>query len=365
MSAPPRTTQLGPDQATLRTIIRRIAEAEADDAFIVSAYVDMEPSDHGERPAERPELVAVRRRLRELQRGLPDAAPQRGSLDADVDRIERRLEDADFDGSGGVALFACDRIGLWEEVQAAEPFTTQVAAGRTADLFQLARLLDDSVGAVVAVVDTSTCRLFVTRRGAIEERPGPDEPPDDHRRPDRGGWSQARYQRHVDMHDKRFAKEAASALERLVEAEKAQHVFLAGDDRSVPILEAELSEAVRALVEHVLHLEMRSGRDEISDEVLPVLKAIESAEEEDLADQAIGAWRAGGLGVVGTEATLAALDWGQVDQLVLDESAPLDEERRAELVRRAALTDAGVEVVHDHPRLAAHEGVGATLRFRV
>jgi hypothetical protein len=43
----------------------------------------------------------------------------------------------------------------------------------------------------------------------------------------------------------------------------------------------------------------------------------------------------------------------------------MDEDLRAELVRQASLTDASVEIVRDHAGLARHEGVGATLRFRI
>lgn len=365
MTANPRTTRLGPDQATLRALMRRLARAAPTDALILSVYIDIRPAAHGERPAERPELSAVRHRLRAIQVSLRPHTAVRESLDADLARIERYFEAEDLAGADGLALFACSRIGLWEEVRSHVPFDTQVAAGPAADLFQLARLLDDSVSSVVAVVDTNTCRLFVSRRGGLEEREGPDEPPDEHRRHDQGGWSQARYQRHIDTQDRRFAREAAAAIERLVESEKAQHVILAGDERSVPILEDELSEAVRARVDHVIHLPMRSSADEVRSEVVPILAAIEEAEARDLADVAIAEWLAGDLGVVGVDATLAALEWGQVHQLVIDESASLDEDVRAELIRRASRTDASVEIVRGHPGLAQHDGVAATLRFRV
>ena len=365
MTATPRTTKLGPDQAALREILRGLAEATSTEAHILSIYADVGPAAHGERPAERPELTAVRHRLAAIQETLGAHSPQRESFDDDLRRIASTLEDEDLDGADGLAIFACSRIGLWEEVRAAEPFDTQVSAGPTADLFQLARLLDDSVSAVVAIVDTNTCRLFVTRRGTLRELPGPDEPPTEHRRHDQGGWSQARYQRHVDMQDKRFAKEAAAAIERLVQRERAQHVILAGDERALPILEAELAEPVRGLVDHVMHLPMRSAADEVESEVAPILAALEESEATDVADRAIGGWLSGGLGVVGIDATMTALELGQVDQLVVDEAANLDEELRTELVRQAALTAAAVEVVRDHERLAEHEGVAATLRFRI
>ena len=365
MTATPRTTKPSPDQARLKELMRRLAEATSSDALILSIYVDIRPEAHGERPADRPELNAVRHRLNAIQATLKAHTPARESLDADIDRIDTYLEELDLAGSDGLAVFACGQIGLWEELRSNEPFRTQVAAGSTADLFQLARLLDDSVSAVVAVVDTNTCRLFVIRRGSLLEFAGPDEPPDEHRRHDQGGWSQARYQRHIDTQDKRFAKEAASAIETLAEQEKAQHLILAGDERVIPILEGELSEPARALVEHVIHVPMRASTEQVQAEVLPILAAIEEAEARELADTAVAEWLAGDLGVVGIAATMSALEIGQVDQLVIDETAGIAEALRTELTRKAALTDARVEIVRDHPGLAQHEGVAATLRYRI
>jgi hypothetical protein len=365
MTATPRTTKLGPDQVQLKAVMRRLASAESSDVHVLSVYVDIRPQAHGERPAARPELTAVRHRLAAIQQTLAPHALLRESLDADVRRIHQYLEDEDLSGADGLALFASDATGLWEEVRAREPFTTQVAAGPTADLFQLARLLDDSESAVVAVVDTNTCRLFVTRRGGLDERPGADEPPDIHERQHSGGWSQARYQRHIDYHDQRFVGEAVAAIERLVADERAIHLVLAGDDRVIPLLDKALPDALRERVEHVAHLQMRAETNEVRAEVMPILAAIEEADATAVADRAVGAWMSGDLGVVGIDATMAALERGQVDELVIDEARAIDEALRAELVRQATLTDAGVEIVHEHDGLAQHEGVAATLRFRI
>jgi Bacterial archaeo-eukaryotic release factor family 10 len=358
------TTRPGPDQARLRTLMRTLAEATSTEAPILSVYADVRPEAHGERPAERAELAVVRDRLNAIADTLEPHTPARTSFDADLARIEGFLDAADLRTTDGLAIFACDRIGLWEVIRSNAEYDTQVAAGPTAELFQLARLLDESVAAVVALVDSNTCRLFVTRRGALVERRGPDEPTDEHRRTDVGGWSQARYQRHVDWQDRRFAKEAAEAIDRLVQRERARHVIVAGDERIVPVLDAELPERVRSLVEHVAHLQMRSRPDEVREEIAPLLAALEEAEAQDVADRAIAGWRAGGLGVTGIDATMAALEAGQVDELVLDDVAPIDADLRAELVRQASLTDARVEVVRDHAGLAGREGVGATLRYR-
>ena len=365
MTSTPTTTKLGPDQALLRDLLRRLAEAESTEAPILSAYIDVRPEAHGERPAARTELTVLQSRLEEVASSHDAHSTARESVDADRERIAGVLDGEDLRGVAGVAIFACDRIGLWESLSAHVAFDTQVSAGPTADLFQLARLLDDQVSAVVAVVDTNTCRFFVTRRGGLTERSGPDEEPDEHRRHRSGGWSQARYQRHIDMQDKRFAKEAAQALERLITRERPAHVLLAGDERAIVVLDAELSAGVRPLVEHVARIEMRATAEEVREEIVPILSALEEADGQEAADRAIAGWSAGALGTVGIDGTAAALEAGQVDELIIDETAELDDDLRNELIRQASLTDASVEIVREHAALRRHDGVAATLRFRI
>jgi peptide chain release factor subunit 1 len=364
MTATPTTTKPGPDQALLRDLMRRLAEATSTEAPILSAYIDLRPEAHGERPAERNELTVVRDQLSAIGGRLEAHSPARESVDADRARIERLLASEDLAGVEGMAVFACDRIGLWEAIRAEVAFDTEVSSGPTPDLFQLARLLDDQVSAVVAVVDTNTCRLFVTRRGGLTERPGRDEGPEEHRRREAGGWSQARYQRHIDMQDRRFAKEAAEAIDRLVRREKPAHVLLAGDERAIAVLDEQLSSEVRPLVEHVARIQMRSSVDDVREEIAPILSALEEAEGMEAADRAVAGWRAGALGTVGIDGVMAALEVGQVDELIIDETTGMDEDLRGELIRQAALTAAHVEIIRDHAELARHDGVAATLRYR-
>jgi hypothetical protein len=103
----------------------------------------------------------------------------------------------------------------------------------------------------------------------------------------------------------------------------------------------------------------------VREEVRPILAALQEAEGTSVADRAVAGRRAGDLGVTGMDATMAALEAGQVDELVIDETAEIDEDLRGELIRQAALTDARVEMVREHEGLLRHEGVGATLRFRI
>ncbi len=365
MSQIPVTTDLGADQARLRAVLRRAAEVESAEAPVLSVYLDLRPEAQGEDPGRRNELVVLRDRLRHVRRGYEPHVPAAASLDADVERLARFLDD-EADGLrsiAGLAAFACDAAGLWEVVTAGEPFAAQVSVGPTADLFQLAGLLDEARTAVVAVVDTNTCRLFVARRGTLVERDGIDEPTDEHRRHKQGGWSQARYQRHIDTQDARFATDAAEAIGRLVERERARHLLLGGDERAISVLEDQLSPATRSILDHVERISMHATTDEVTAEMVPVLSALRIAEEEDAAARAIAGWRAGGLGMVGVDEVAEALERGQVHELVLDDEADIDATLRGELVRQASLTDAEVVTVHGHDELRRLGGVAATLRY--
>ena len=106
------------------------------------------------------------------------------------------------------------------------------------------------------------------------------------------------------------------------------------------------------------------------------------------------AWRSGGLGVAGPEATLSAFQLGQVEELIItgspetlkpvqnmpedaapgrtgghvESAASADEDRLKladELVTRAQQTAARIRFIEDASLLADVGGVGALLRFRI
>jgi stalled ribosome rescue protein Dom34 len=109
---------------------------------------------------------------------------------------------------------------------------------------------------------------------------------------------------------------------------------------------------------------MRTPRDEVERAVTPVLTRAEAEDAHTAAERLIYAVRGDGLGVAGLERTRAALAQGQVDELLLDPAAPMDETIRNDLVRMATLTGATVEVVAGHADLLRLGGVGALLRYR-
>lgn len=377
----------------LHDALRRLAEVDAPGLPVLSIYLDMRAHATGQSPGRRASLTVLRDRLRQIERTYWPRGDDFDSFRADEARLGQFLDSQVDPAAHGLAMFACSAIGLWETIETGVPFRDSVSVGPRVDLFQLARLIDEHETAIIALVDSNTARLFVTRTGRLEEVGGPDEKNASFQKRALGGWSQARYQRHIDKHIVDFAKGSATAIEDLVDREKARRVVLAGDEVAIKPLMDALSPAVRAYVEDVLRVDMRVSRDELRDEVRMVLERAEAESSATVADQVIGAFRSGGLGVVGFDPTRRALEAGAVEVLVLaglpgtppdvsdahdarslgergevqNESATggIDLDQRNDLARLAVATSAEIEVATGHAALEHVGGVGALLRYRI
>ena len=124
-------------------------------------------------------------------------------------------------------------------------------------------------------------------------------------------------------------------------------MVLAGNEVAIPLLREALSRRLAELVQDVLRLDIRAPLDTVAEEVKG------------------GAGHGGGRGRPDDRQSArrgssrrwpgrslrrrrAALEHGQVDELVLDSTGEIDESTRGDLVRLAQLTSATVEVVERH-----------------
>jgi peptide subunit release factor 1 (eRF1) len=347
-------------------LLRRLAEFEGGDAGILSLYLDMRPQQTGESPGQRDALIIMRDRLREIERTLK-RREEIDALQADVARVESFLANEFSTATQGLAVFACGPRELFETVESGAPFETQISFGPRPELYQLARQVDDLETAVVAVVDTNTARLFVVRTGFMNEVGGPDQKDNSEYHKTRvGGWSQNRYQRHIQNNREEFARTTAEAIEQLVKREGATHLIVAGNEVAVPLLKDALSKPMTELLhEETLRIPIRAGGDAVQSEVLPILTQLESEQDHSVADRLVEGVRGGGLALAGVKRTRQALEIGQVDTLVIAADADLNPEQRNELIQLAATTSAAVEVVEEHEALRELGGVGALLRYQL
>jgi len=373
----------------LRDHLDRLSSFEAsEDAPVLSLYLDTQADEHGRDRYD----VWLRKTLTDRSQTFKGGARQ--SFDADVERINAFLSDAARPSANGLAIFACSARGLFETIQLDVPFDDHwLFVGSVPHLYPLARVNDQYPRYAALVADTNSARLFVFGLGATER--GEEIHNTKTRKSSAGGWSQARYQRRVANFHLHHLKEVVDTLERVVRDEQVNHIVIACDDVTKPTLLEQLPQQLSEKVVDITRLDIRAPERDVLVATLEALRGRDAQTDVEHVDALIGAWRANGLGVVGPDDTLKALEMGQVEELLItatpdrlqtigtppvdvapgpvevDTSAPaaaLDAERLKladELVTRAQQTSARIRFIEDPALLSDVGGVGALLRFRI
>jgi len=346
-------------------ILDRLAAFEPTGQPFLSIYVDARPDNTGREHWQ----ANVRKELGERAKTYGRRTAAREDFDAAAERALRWLEREHSPSANGVVVFACASADIFEALELEVPLEdTEIYAASRPHLYPLARVLDRYRRYAVAVTDTSLARIFVVALGTIEPR-GEVEG-EKMRRTDMGGWSQARYQRHVDQHRVEHTREVVEALERIVREERIDHVAVAGNEAAMALLRAQLTKPLSALVTELPHVGVGASETEILRETLEIMSQQEARDDAERVARMYDAYRAGGLGMIGLAGTRAALENGQVHELLLvsspDQLEGTDGAAIAdELVAKARQTDARVIFIEDAALLAEAGGVGAILRYRL
>ncbi|HEX7085595.1 MAG TPA: Vms1/Ankzf1 family peptidyl-tRNA hydrolase [Vicinamibacterales bacterium] len=293
----------------------RLAAWEPAGTPVLSLYLDTRPDDTGRRTFD----IFLRNELPKRLETWPASSPERASLDADRERIARHLENGLQPSTKGLALFACSAAGLFEALPFDVPLENLIVLSDRPHLYPLARVLDQYPRYAAVLADTNQARIFVFSTGRQErelEVQGQQT-----KYPKVGGWSQARYQRHIDHIHLQHVKEIVDVLDDLVRREQIEHVVLAGDEVVIPMIREQLPKHLEDRILDVVRLDQRTPAHEVLAATLDVLREKDAESDEEVVDALIGEYRRGGLAVVGIDATLWALRQGQVDTLVLPASA--------------------------------------------
>lgn len=377
--------------------LERLAAFEPAPYPVVSLYLDTRPNQHGRDQHQ----AFARKELKARSQTYQANSPERESLDRDIERITRFLEDELVPASNSVAIFACSAGELFETVQSAGliPEHALHIADRP-HLYPLARLESQSPRYAAVVTDTNTAHIFVFAAGeVVADREVKNVKT---RGTSQGGWSQARYQRHLENFHLQHIKEVVEVLDRVVRNEDISSVLISCDEVTLPLLREQLPKHLADKVVDHIRVEAHAAAADVLKASIEAMKRVNDETDREKVNAAVGAYRAGGLGVVGPEETLAALLKGQVDELLLTadmqrmqpvpigttagsandaaiaepvlEAASAGEPANAEpevvrladeLVVKAKQTGARLTFIEDANLLSDYGGVAALLRFRI
>jgi peptide chain release factor subunit 1 len=370
------------------SLLRELATFRAEKGCATSLYLNLDPS---EVPTARDADSRMNALLNSAEKtDRKDLThEQRGALKADFARIARWFdEEFDRDGAQAVAVFAAGLDNFWSTMALPEPVPDRFKVGHDFFLAPLVPVVARADGTIVAVVGREQGHLYRLESGRLKEIVDHfDETPGQH---DQGGWSQARYQRHIEKLVQEHLKGVAEVLDRSRRQLQVPKVVLVCSEEMRSEFTDALSAEVRDAVVGWAPAEAHSGPSQLLEAVTPVLEEAEAQDEAEV----LARWReeAGrtARAASGWEQTLEAASDGRVELLLFQEgidhpafrcpacgraaasggSCPLDgttlEETDAglDLAVHQTLTHGGaVWAIRHQQDLAPVEGIGALLRY--
>jgi peptide subunit release factor 1 (eRF1) len=384
---------------TLHDQLNRLAAFEPSPYPVISLYLDTQPDARGRDNFQ----AFVRKELKARSQTYPPRSAEREMLERDLERIAAYLESSVEPSANGVAIFACDAAELFDAVQIDAPLGNHwLYIGDQPHLYPLARVASQHPRYAVVLADTHRTRILVIADGGVAGDTAIEGTKT--RRTSQGGWSQARYQRHVENYHLQHIKDVVAALEKIVAQEGIERVIVSGDPVVIPLLREQLPKPLADRVIDELSIPSDAPEADVVAATRASIAEVDARTDREKVDAAVGAYRAGGLGVVGPDATLLALTNGQVDELLITASLASLEGLRGtraaemaiandaaiaepavepsaagepasaeigtvrladELVTKAQQTAARISFIEDPSLLEAFGGVAATLRYRI
>ena len=370
------------------SLLRELAGFRAEKGCATSLYLNLDPSEVPTAGDAQTRMNAMLNAADKSDRS-DLTHEQRVALKADFERIARWFDDEfERDGAQGLAIFAAGLDNVWRTLPLPGPVPDKAKVGGDFYVAPLVVVVGRADGTIVAVIGREQGQLYRLQAGRLQEVAEHfDEQPGQH---DQGGWSQSRYQRHIENLVQEHLKGVAQELDRSRRQLQAPKVVLVcAEEMRTEFLDA-LSADARAAVVGWTPARAQAGPAELLEAVLPVLEAAESKDES----LAIERWReeAGrnGRAASGWEQTLEAASDARVELLlfqngtdrpafrcpacgraaVTEGSCPLDgtqlepTDAGLDLAVHQTLAHGGaVWAIRHHADLAPVEGIGALLRF--
>lgn len=240
------------------------------------------------------------------------------SLSADAERIATYLDSELDPAAEGVFIVACSAKGIFEPIALSIPMPTQLSTGPTPALVEIVRAVDDHPTYAVLLADQHDATLsFFTF--ALLEQSVKLESTGYPRKQSQGGWSQRRYENRVEERIEAFARDVAEETRKALTDLNVKMLIVAGNEVMTTALESAFHSSVQDRVIATIPMDIRSSDLDVLNETLPLAAQAERERETAAVARMQDAIGEGGRGAGGPEATLEALQVGQVDTLLLND----------------------------------------------
>ncbi|MEO6057200.1 MAG: hypothetical protein ABIQ49_10205 [Gemmatimonadales bacterium] len=372
----------------------RLTTIDAGRHRVVTCYIKLEPRDRSRGKY----LIKLKNRVRTATQALPRLGLDRGVQEEvahDLERVQQHLRaPANLPSTQGLAIFACEAIGLFEALPLPVVYRSRLAVDVTPLVRELASVEDEFGRLLTVVLDRMGARFFEVTAYNTRELSGirADSTRGKRFHGDHKGamWGEHTYHNRIRTEKQRHYEAIARELFTIDRRQPAHGIVIAGTGTEAGAVEPFLH---NYLVERVIGTAKLNPKDATPPAVHAATLAVREAWERE-EERAQVREMLEGLGsrwsVNGIDATLRALSRGQVRSLLVhaDASDPgfrcgssgrlarTERECRDEgepvavldvvddAIEEALRQHVDVNVVYDPEALGAVDGLAGLLRFR-
>ncbi|MBU1119107.1 hypothetical protein KKH43_04465 [Patescibacteria group bacterium] len=356
--------------------VKKYSDIVSEKEDIVSLYLN---ADQSVRTTEE-----IRIELKDLLR----VVEERG-LTKDAKKIDDYLKQDLMRSIRSLMFIASDAQGIFDVLRLPVPVVDQVSVSNKVNVTPLCRMLDEYERYAVIMIDKEKMRLFTVYMGEIEEHDTDALSyfPGHHKK---GGWSQARFQRHIEDHTNSMIKDTVKAITRYEKDYPFDRLIIGGSKEVLPEFEKMLPKNLQSKVAGKLSLEMFVSDHDVLEESMRIEEQIEREKEEDLVKRLVDNLGEGNKAVRGMDKVLLMLEEGKAMEIVIDEELEetgkkctkcdhlaLDElkcsycggdmeilpDLISEIVNKALNSNVEIEFVRGSDLLKENKSIGAFLRF--
>lgn len=196
---------------------------------------------------------------------------------AEAERVQEFF-DQEFDWQAqGLAIFSSAPMKFWHAIRLAVPVLDYASVEPKPNVRLLTDLMDEYECYAVALVDRDHARFFAIQLGEITEFSF--ELPATPGRQKQGGWSAARFQRHVDALALQNLKQAARLVEEFYRSQQCSRLLLAGTNDVLAQFRGRLPKALQKRIVGEFAMDIHAPASLVLDKARQIQERVEREQE--------------------------------------------------------------------------------------
>lgn len=301
-----------------REVLSELIAFNPEQYLTTTLYLRIEKTPQLSHSIELKDLIKIRRKELETQKWSQEV---KKSLEADFKQIQDYVNlKFSREGVSTLAIFSCSALKFWKVVTLMIPIQSQLAIQPQPFYRPLSFAIDQHKRFLFILVERAKARLFEICAGEILEHSDIlDDVPSKVKEGGFGGYEERRIERHIEDHVRRHFKHVAETADHFFKKYVTDYVILAGSETNTSEFRQYLPGGFSPKVVATIHEEMTASTKDILEKTMKIEKEMRQKEETQLVNQLFKEVNSGGLGIVGLDSTLRALQRGQVNQLLVQE----------------------------------------------